>query len=174
MRVRLFSVLIGCLFILSVFSLTVAGDKKEAKHEYIGAKKCKMCHKKDGIFDSWMKTKHATAWDGLTDEQKKDEALKPFYTTGINKKGELLTGVQCEACHGPGSDFKKKSIMQDREKAIANGLIIPDEKTCLKCHNADAPTKTLAATAKDFSFKKMKVTGVHALSEKGKTETKEK
>ena len=62
-------------------------------------------------------------------------------------------------------------IMEDREQAIANGLLIPDEKTCLKCHNADAP-EALAASAKDFNFEKMRATGVHAMPEKAAEETK--
>ena len=41
----------------------------------------------------------------------------------------------------------KKSIMQSREEAIANGLLIPDESTCVKCHNSEAPT------FKGFDFK---------------------
>jgi len=31
----------------------------------------------------------------------------------------------------------------------------------LKCHNDKAPTKALAASAKDFSLEKLKVKGVH-------------
>ena len=48
-------------------------------------------------------------------------------------------GISCETCHGPGKDYKRLKIMQDREKAVAAGLIIPDEQTCLKCHNDTAP-----------------------------------
>jgi len=93
-----------------------AAKTEKASYDYIGAKKCSMCHKKDGIKESWMATKHATAWDDLTPEQQKDDALKPFYTTGTSAKGDLLTGVQCEACHGPGSGYKKKAIMQVMKK----------------------------------------------------------
>ena len=45
-----------------------------------------------------------------------------------------LPNVQCEACHGPGSEYKSMSIMKDKEKAIAAGLVLPTEKTCLGCH----------------------------------------
>jgi len=59
----------------------------------------------------------------------------------IDPKGRLTMeeGVSCESCHGPGSEYKKMSIMKDREKAIANGLIIPEEKVCLVCHNEKNP-----------------------------------
>jgi len=163
MRAKLFSALVLCFFIFSTFALAVAEEKEEAKHDYIGAKKCKICHRKDGTYETWEATLHATAWDKLTDEQKKNKDIIPYYSTGEDKKGKLLEGVQCEACHGPGSDYKSKSIMEDREKAIANGLLIPDEETCKKCHHADAPTEALAASAKDFSYDKLKEKGVHAL-----------
>ena len=174
MQIKLFST-IFVIFLAVIFVTAVSAGEAEKKakagYEYIGAKKCSMCHKKDGIKESWMATKHATAWDDLTPEQQKDEALKPFYTTGTTAKGDLLTGVQCEACHGPGSGYKKKSIMQDHEKAVANGLMIPDEKTCLKCHNEKAPTKALAASAKDFNLEKLKAKGVHSMIAK-EAETK--
>jgi len=53
-------------------------------------------------------------------------------------------GVQCETCHGPGSEYKKLSIMKDKEKAAENGLIIHTEKElfCIKCHNTESPTFT--------------------------------
>jgi len=39
--------------------------------------------------------------------------------------------------------------MVDQEASIAAGLIVPDEKTCTKCHNADSPT------FKEFDFAAM-------------------
>jgi len=172
MRVRVLGVLICFVLIASLFSLAGAEEAKKATHDYIGAKKCMMCHKKDGIAESWQATKHATAWDKLSAEDQKNEALKPFYTTGADAKGELLTGIQCEACHGAGSDYKTSAIMKDKEQAIANGLVVPDAKTCLKCHNDKAPTAALVASAKDFDFAKMKVKGAHApaVKEEKKTE----
>ena len=165
MKSRSVHVLLAMVLLLAFVGVVWADEatkEEEASHDYVGAKKCKICHKKDGVFPSWEETAHATAFDNLSEEDQANEALLPFYTTGTDAKGNLLTGVQCEACHGPGADYKKKSIMQDLEKATAAGLIIPDEKTCLKCHNADAPG-ALAATAKDFDFAKMKEKGVHAL-----------
>lgn len=166
MRVRIMSIVVCFVFIASFFCLAGAEEAKEAKevkHEFIGAKKCSMCHKKSGIAESWKASKHATAWDDLSAEEQKNEALLPYYTTGTDKKGTLLTGIQCEACHGAGSDYKTKKVMQDQEAAIAAGMVIADEKTCMKCHNEKAPTKALAATAKGFDFKKMMAKGVHVM-----------
>ncbi len=52
-----------------------------------------------------------------------------------------FAGVQCEACHGAGNDFKKMSIMKDRDAAIANGLVIPTQATCDGCHTGDDHAK---------------------------------
>ncbi len=171
MRVRFLAIAVCFVMVASLVSLAGA---EEAKHEFIGSKKCSMCHKKSGIAESWKATAHATAWDKLTAEQQKDEALKPFYTTGTDAKGNLLTGIQCEACHGAGSAYKSKKVMVDKEAAIAKGLLMPDAKTCAKCHNEKAPTDALKATVKDFNFEKMVVKGSHMMPSKTKEVEKKK
>jgi len=160
MNVRLLQVILTVALALIFVGTGLAQEAAKAAHTYVGVKQCKMCHKKDGIFDSWSASKHATAWDSLSADNQKNAAYKPFYTTGVADT-VLLTGVQCEACHGAGSDYKKKTVMENKEAAIAAGLIIPDAKVCVRCHNDKAPGK-LGATAKDFDFAKMKAKGVHA------------
>ncbi|MCK4657575.1 MAG: cytochrome c3 family protein, partial [candidate division Zixibacteria bacterium] len=130
---------------ISVFIGTgIAGEEtadstKKVTHEYVGDKKCKICHKKDGIHPSWLETKHAKAWDALKPEDQKNKECVACHSTGTTAKGELLTGVQCEVCHGPGSDYKKKKIMEDQKASVANGLLLPDENTCKSCHNENVP-----------------------------------
>ncbi len=71
-------------------------------------------------------------------------------TPRANKEGHVVTnGVACESCHGPGSEYKKSSIMKDRDAAIAAGLVIPDKTTCVTCHNDKSPTFT------GFNFEEM-------------------
>jgi hypothetical protein len=90
----------------------------------VGAEKCKMCHKVE--FESWAKTKHATAKEK----------------------------VECETCHGPGSDYKAMNVMKDAAKAKAAGLIAkPAKAGCTeKCHkdkfSDDMLTKTHDKKAK--------------------------
>jgi hypothetical protein len=106
-----------------------AGD-----HEYAGAAKCKMCHKVQ--YASWEGTKHAKATDtakAATEREFGADCLKCHATNA----SEDFAGVQCEACHGAGADFKKMSIMKDRDAAIANGLVIPTQATCDGCHTGD-------------------------------------
>lgn len=150
------------------------GEEKAVKHEYVGDKKCKICHKKDNIHASWMETKHAKAWESLDEEAQKKEECIGCHSTGKLPEGELLTGVQCEACHGPGSDYKKMSIMKDQEKAIANGLLIPTVETCKGCHNEKVPEEFRPKEPYDFAA--MMKTGLHDMpysAEKKKEETKE-
>jgi len=159
-------------FIAAIVTVAIAEEKKKAdepQHEYVGDKKCKMCHKKDEVHPSWLETKHAKAWELLKPADQKNEECVACHSTGTTAKGELLTGVQCEVCHGPGSDYKKMSIMKNREKAVANGLLLPDEKTCLQCHNEKAPK--VCKVPEKFDYEKMKATGIHALKAK---DTKEK
>lgn len=170
MRKVTISLMAVILLALFVSWSSFANGPKGPEHNYIGVKKCKICHKKDGTFPSWEETAHAKVWDKLTPEQQKSKDIIKYYTTGTTAKGELLTGVQCEACHGPGSNYKKKKIMEDREKSIANGLLIQDEKTCKKCHNENAP-KALAELSKNIDYKKMMAKGVHKIK---KVETEEK
>ena len=159
--------------VIFAFSLPLVAQEKAAapKHEYVGAAKCAMCHKKDNIHPTWMETKHAKAWESLKPEDQKNEKCIACHSTGTDAKGTLLTGVQCEACHGPGSNYMKMNIMKDQKLAIENGLIIPTEKTCQKCHNENVPAEFKAKEPYDFA--KMMTTGIHARPAKEKpAETK--
>ena len=167
MRIRLLTILIAVVFAATLVVGALAQDAKKdaAKHEYVGVNKCKICHKKDNTYTTWVTTKHAFAYDSLTAEQKKDTSLLKYYTTGTTAAGELLTNIQCEACHGPGSDYKTMSIMKDKAKAEAAGLNLPTAETCMKCHNAKAPAKLAALLDKDgkFDFAANVKKGVHAM-----------
>lgn len=50
-------------------------------------------------------------------------------------------GLDCEGCHGNGGDYWPASVMRDRAKAVAAGLVLPDLASCRRCHGAkaDAP-----------------------------------
>ncbi|MFH0777669.1 MAG: cytochrome c family protein [Candidatus Eisenbacteria bacterium] len=134
---------------------------------YIGAAKCKMCHMP--YFKAWGETKHAKAFQALDVAKKEDKNSKCLkcHTTGFGKKAyedgkttPELKNVQCEACHGPGSDYVK--TMKDLAKANAAGLVYPvPDSVCTGCHNKASPT------FKGFDLKKGLGTGVHRLQKKG-------
>jgi len=72
----------------------------------VGADKCKMCHKLE--YDSWAASKHA--------------AQSP--------------ALDCESCHGQGSEYKTLAVMKDPAKAKQAGLVIPGKEFCAICHQA--------------------------------------
>jgi len=101
-----------------------------------------MCHKgakKGEVFEKWENSPHAKALETLKakGEDKNPKCLECHVT---DVKTAATEGVGCEGCHGPGSAYKSMSIMKDKQKAIANGLVIPNEATCKKCHNEKSPT----------------------------------
>ncbi len=124
--------------------------------EYVGAKKCKMCHNKPakgGQYKQWLGTKHATAMESLKGDEKKDPACIKCHSTYGSVDSDLIAtlkiteGVSCESCHGPGSKYYPNAIMKSREKSMARGLILPTKDVCLKCHNDEC------AHYKGFDFK---------------------
>jgi len=125
-----------------------------ADHTYVGADKCKMCHKVE--YNSWMETTHAKATEAAkasTDRTFGPDCLKCHATNS----DEAMAGVQCEACHGPGSEYKKMNVMKDQALAIENGLVIPSQATCDGCHVGDDHAKKVS-----FEENKGNVEAIHA------------
>lgn len=121
------------IFLIAAFIIAVGGVALMAA-DYVGAAKCKMCHKVQHT--SWLETKHAKAWDTLQASPDKAESCEKCHITGSKD----FPGVQCEACHGPGSEYKSLSVMKDTAKSEAAGLKAkPDEATCKTCHNEESP-----------------------------------
>lgn len=173
----IFVVTFSLMFTLSFPSLTAA-DGETAK--YVGVKKCRMCHIKQ--YKSWKKTKMAMSFEnlkpGVNAEAKKKAGLDPdknyttdknclkCHTTGYGKPGGFksmaetpkLANIQCEACHGPGSMYRKIKRKNKRYKLAevkAAGLIIPseDEKGCMVCHGGESPFNEKVDPKYKFNFK---------------------
>lgn len=159
------------LFIVIAISIFVfillSADEEEPKPEYVGFKKCKTCHKE--IYESWKETTHAKNFQGVLDSTGlKDESCFPCHTVGFGEPGGFvdttetpdLIGVQCESCHGPGSLYKKFSIMKDHEKCVENGLYEQTAEVCTRCHTEEqSPDFNYEEAVKDIK-------GVHAIPEK--------
>jgi len=116
--------------------------------EYVGSKKCKMCHNKapkGAQYTQWKESKHAKAMESLNAEEAKNPTCLKCHSTVGHVNPDLVAtlkveeGVSCESCHGPGSAYWKITIMKDHDKALANGLIMPTEEVCLQCHNDESP-----------------------------------
>jgi hypothetical protein len=134
----------------------------EGNHKYVGVKKCSMCHKsesKGNQHGQWLSTKHAKAYETLATPAAQETAAKAgvsgnpqeaaqcvkCHITGYGQEnlwGEGFVkadGVQCEACHGAGSDYMPISVMKDKAKSIELGLVVPSKEVCVKCHNPESP-----------------------------------
>jgi hypothetical protein len=155
----------ACALFVACFLGAAGAAAKEP--QYVGARGCKSCHKKELIGDQhgkWLDGPHHEAYETLQSDKAKEiaaerglakppheapECLKCHATShGLKpeqiKKRPLIAsdGVQCESCHGPGSLYKKKSVMSDYKKAVAAGMWEPskDLKICTSCHNDESPT----------------------------------
>jgi len=139
-----------------------------AQAKYVGSKVCGMCHKSEKQGQQlkiWTDSKHAQAYKTLltpkADELAKKGGKKASETPECLKchVGEKTLvesafkedGVQCETCHGAGSDYKAMAVMKNKEEAVKKGLNVPKdvEKFCKTCHNPESPSY------KDFKFNDM-------------------
>ncbi len=140
-------VLVGIVLLSTLFSQDFS---------YVGAAKCKMCHrteKQGQQFPLWEARKHSKSYSALTSDKGKEIAA----AAGVDNPAENPNclkchaplaemapelkeeGVGCEACHGPGSAYKKMSVMKDHAESVKNGMTGysgPDavKKQCLSCH----------------------------------------
>lgn len=139
-----------------------------AQNKFVGVDGCAMCHKteKQGKqLEIWKNSLHSKAFETLKSEKadaiaKEKGFDKPAvevedclqcHAVGYNvaadlkdKKFTVEDGVQCESCHGAGSEYKSMKVMKNKEEAVKNGLLVYDDvsKLCATCHNDKSPTFT--------------------------------
>lgn len=99
---------------------------------YVGAAACKLCHR--AIYESWAATPHARV-ASLSPEVTREATCDACHVTVPGGPER----VECEACHGPGSNYWPAEVMIDPEKASMAGLVRPDESVCRRCHDNDEP-----------------------------------
>lgn len=136
------------------------------KPVYVGAKVCGTCHA--AAHSVWLKSKHATGYDTLFNRESwtiaklSGVAQKPWeapiclgcHATGADaEKWEkddtfrVVDGLQCEGCHGAGSDYADADVMRDPKRAMAAGLVKPATQYCEGCHEEkNSHAKVLKAT----------------------------
>lgn len=155
-------IILGLLFIAQWQPATA----KEA--QYIGTKKCKMCHmskKRGDQFGKWKAGPHAKAFATLATDEAKAVAKKAGVSGDPQKAAQCLEchvtgfkapatakaatfnqseGVGCETCHGPGSLYKSMKVMKalaaGTQDAKAVAFVKAGKETCLQCHNKKSPT----------------------------------
>jgi len=131
-------------------------------------------HAKDDLgnqYAKWQTTKHAQAFTTLTTPEAKAAGAKVgvadpstdhkcliCHTTGPGVKPE--EGVSCEACHGPGADWKSKEVHgTDRKAALAAGMI--DTKA-----QGEASARSARAGARRQQEPKLQAVRVRGFKEK--------
>lgn len=175
------------LVTLMITTLAAHASAQDAK--YTGYEDCSRCHKKKLIGNqtrAWKSTRHAKAYATL----KTEKALQIAQERGIegppsesekclgchataqglepemfeNRPLSVKDGVQCESCHGPGSEYKANEIMSDHDKSVAAGMWEPgkNEKICTACHNEDSPN------FEGFDYEKSKEKIAHPIPEEVK------
>jgi len=148
--------------ILSVVFLAgpIWGANESARRQpvYVGKRACAACHDGAGMgyqCSVWQQSKHARAYavlaqpqakaiaelSGIPQEPQESPMCLGCHATGAHaedwEKDETFhveDGVQCEHCHGPGSEYMTETVMRDRERAVAAGLNMPAARDCLICH----------------------------------------
>ncbi|MBI3271109.1 MAG: hypothetical protein HYZ53_19045 [Planctomycetes bacterium] len=149
---------------------------------YVGADGCRSCHSTRGLgdqFGRWQQSAHARAFRtlagpralqvaaalGIASPQADDRCLRCHTTgregppRGFASTFRVADGVQCEACHGPGSGYRTRAAMLNPRQAEALGLLRPDATTCSRCHNAESPT------FKGFDYEAARRSIAHPLAE---------
>lgn len=147
-------------FVIAVIAAGLfAASAMAQEFTYVGAQKCQMCHKteKQGQqYPLWEQSKHSKSFEALSKPEAAEKAKALGCTTPPPESPACLKchaplaaasgapelkaeGVSCEVCHGPGSEYKKLSVMKDKDLAVKSGLVLygsPDKikAQCLTCH----------------------------------------
>jgi|WetSurMetagenome_2_1015567.scaffolds.fasta_scaffold119665_1 hypothetical protein len=102
---------------------------------FVGAVACKSCHAE--AYRVWSLSPHARATKDLAiDHQERNPECLTCHATGLGRPGGYpngspdLSGVQCEACHGPGHGHPPRKLT----------VGTPGSETCGPCHTPrDSP-----------------------------------
>ena len=147
------------LIVAATYPFTLWAHEGGQKHPvYVGVQVCANCHRGKGMghqFGKWLASKHARAYavlskpeakkiadlSGIPQEPQESPMCLGCHATGAHveewEKDETFffqDGVQCEKCHGPGSEYMDAAIMMDRQAAEKAGLMMPTVNDCMGCH----------------------------------------
>ncbi|HEY6554112.1 MAG TPA: cytochrome c family protein, partial [Vicinamibacteria bacterium] len=156
-RARRLPFLLGAL---AVFLALPVGLRAQAQKQpvYVGARACARCHEGEAAgnqYSHWLTTAHSQAWatlalpearamarlSGILDEPEKAPVCLGCHATAADSETwerdagfRLEDGVQCEKCHGPGSEYMDEKVMRDPEAARRAGLRRFEKRDCAVCH----------------------------------------
>ncbi len=158
MRVSRFVPVTAASAVALVLLPAAASAQAQKQPVFVGAQVCARCHEGKAAgnqYSHWLRSAHSKAWaslatpearqmarlSGIPDEPEKAPiCLGCHATAGDAEKWEkdatfrLEDGVQCEKCHGPGSEYMDEAVMRDREAAMKAGLRRFTQRDCEVCH----------------------------------------
>jgi YVTN family beta-propeller protein len=126
---------------------------------YVGVRVCAQCHHDQAggdQFSRWLMSRHSQAFamlakpeargiarlSGIPVEPQESPLCLGCHATGADAEPwekdptfYVQEGVQCEKCHGPGSEYSDAQVMMDRQAAMMAGLRMPTKADCMSCHN---------------------------------------
>ncbi len=137
----------------------LAGYEGEAREPvYVGSRVCARCHQGAGMgrqHATWLLSKHARAYavlakpgakdiarlSGIPQEPQASPMCLGCHATGVRAEAwekddtfAVEEGIQCEKCHGPGSEYMAEAVMTDPKAARRAGLVMPTMDDCMVCH----------------------------------------
>jgi len=148
---------LGLAVALAAIPLLMSGQPDQ-KPVYVGARVCGRCHAGPGMghqFSLWLLSRHSQAYAALAKPEARqiarlsgirEEPQASFTCLGCHSSGgqaedwekddtfRIEDGVQCESCHGPGSEYMAAPVMADAQAARKAGLQMPGVDVCMKCH----------------------------------------
>jgi len=187
----------GCMAILVGLSASVWAETgvRDRHPVYVGVSVCTKCHRgpqAGHTFSKWRNSAHAVAYVVLWNEESKEIARLSGITEEPQEAATCLgchatasdaeawekedtfdpaDGVQCEKCHGPGSEYLALEVMKNPAHARANGLIMPKDRACRMCHNAKG-SHTAVLESRPFDLAKAKEQIAHRKPTGGSAEPK--
>lgn len=117
---------IFCFVVSSLLAAVMAAQGPT----FVGVEKCKPCHRPE--FETWSQSAHAEATKNAKAAPGFEARCLACHATTPDG---ALEGVQCEACHGPGSQYWPIPVMMHRDKSVAAGLVLPALGMCNRCHD---------------------------------------
>jgi len=144
--------------VLLVLASVAFSQGEDRQPVYVGSTVCAECHEGSGMghqYSSWLLSRHSRAYadlatpearamaelSGVPGEPQEAMACLGCHATAADAEAwekdptfRIEDGVQCERCHGPGSEYIAEEVMRDREAAMRAGMRFLTARECLLCH----------------------------------------
>lgn len=162
---------------------------------YVGSRACAACHSGKAIggqYGLWLHSAHSRAFatlarpeskqiveiSGLRQAPQEAAMCLGCHATAYNAEGwekddafRTEDGVQCEACHGPGSEYMSEAVMRNPAEAMKAGLRMPGEQFCMGCH-VEKGSHVAVLKSPKIDVKKAMAAIAHPLPKEGRTSGK--